>query len=362
LAKTNDQYINFKCIFDFKYSPMNPHKSMPLLLFTVLLSFFSCLTTVPKGNTSFRPGESWKDSEGNFINAHSAGILYDKGVYYWYGEIKTGKSWKVERVGWDCYRVNAGGVSCYSSEDLYNWKYEGVALAPEVKDSLSDIHISKVIERPKVIFNDKTRKYVMWMHIDSDDYLYARAGVAVSDRPQGPFVYLGSLRPNDQMSRDQTLFKDTDGKAYQLCSSEENATLYINELTDDYLKPTGKFKRTFIGQSREAPAMVKHMGKYFILSSGCTGWDPNQAMSAVSDSIMGNYLLIGNPCLGADADKTYYAQSTFILPVEGKTNSYIALFDRWKKTDLEDSRYIWLPMHFENGKMIIQWKDNWKID
>ncbi len=334
---------------------------MHLLFVVILLSLFSCNTPAPKGETSFRPGELWKDTQGNNINAHSAGILFDKGVYYWYGEIKTGKTWLVERVGWECYRVDAGGVSCYSSKDLYNWKYEGVALAPNVTDSLNDIHTSKVIERPKVIFNEKTGKYVMWMHIDSDDYLFARAGVAVSDQPQGPFNYLGSLRPNDQMSRDQTLFKDTDGKAYQLCSSEENVTLYINELTDDYLKPSGNFKRIFIRQSREAPAIVRHEGKYFILSSGCTGWDPNIAMMAVSDSIMGKYQNIGNPCIGPDNDKTYYSQSTFILPVDGKKNSYIALFDRWNKINLEDSRYVWLPMHFENGKMIIEWKDSWKI-
>lgn len=342
---------------------MKQRITIHLFFMAILLLLFSCSTPASKGETLFRPGEQWKDTEGNIINAHSAGLLYDNGTYYWYGEIKKGKTWRVKYItGWECYRVDASGVSCYSSNDLYNWKYEGVALAPNVNDSTSDIHTSKVIERPKVIFNEKTGKYVMWMHIDSEDYSYARAGVAVSDHPQGPFNYLGSFRPNDQMSRDQTLFKDSDGKAYQLCSSENNATLYVNELTDDYLKPNGNFNRIFVGLSREAPAIVKHEGKYFILSSGCTGWDPNVAMTAVSDSIMGNYQMINNPCFGLDADKTYYAQSTYILPVYGKTNSYIALFDRWNKTNLEDSRYVWLPMHFENGKMIITWKDKWTIE
>ncbi len=114
--------------------------------------------------------------------------------------------------------------------------------------------------------------------------------------------------------------------------------------------------------SREAPAMVKHNGKYYILSSGCTGWDPNPAMYGVADSIMGDYRIVENPCRGKDADKTYYAQSTFILPVQGKENQYIALFDRWNKLNLEDSRYVWLPMHFENGNMVIEWKDSWVLE
>jgi hypothetical protein len=137
--------------------------------------------------------------------------------------------------------------------------------------------------------------------------------------------------------------------------------MYINELTDDYLRPTGNYKRVFIDQAREAPAIVKHNNKYFILSSGCTGWDPNQALYGVADSIMGRYRLIENPCRGKDADKTYYAQSTFILPVQGKANAYIALFDRWNKTDLEASRYVWLPMHFEGDHMIIDWMDAWDL-
>ena len=75
------------------------------------------------------------------------------------------------------------------------------------------------------------------------------------------------------MSRDQTVFIDDNGKAYQFYSSENNATLYISELTDDYLKPTGRYTRNFVKQSREAPAVFKYNGKYYMLSSGCTGWD-----------------------------------------------------------------------------------------
>ena len=83
--------------------------------------------------------------------------------------------------------VELVGVSCYSSPDLYHWKNEGNVL-PSVKDDpSSDLHTSKVLERPKVIFNPRTRQFVMWMHIDSMDYSAARSGVAVSDNRPGHF-------------------------------------------------------------------------------------------------------------------------------------------------------------------------------
>jgi len=127
------------------------------------------------------------------------------------------------------------------------------------------------------------------------------------------------------------------------------------------LHPTGVFARNFIGLSREAPAIVKHNQKYYLLSSGCTGWDPNLAQYAVSDSIMGKFVVIGNPCSGPNADITFYAQSTFILPIQGKHDSYIAMFDQWNKTNLKDSRYVWLPLEFIEGKMFIKWNDQWQI-
>lgn len=312
--------------------------------------------------TEFRPGQVWNDTDGNPINAHGGGLLYHEGTYYWYGEYKKGKTVLLAETGWECYRTDVTGVSCYSSKDLMNWKFEGIVLPAVKDDPQHDLHPSKVLERPKVIYNKKTGKFVMWAHVESADYSKACAGVAVSDSPTGPFEYLGSFRPNGAMSRDQTVFVDDDGRAYHIFSSEENATLHISLLTDDYLKPSGRFTRNFINKSREAPAVFKHDGKYYMISSGCTGWDPNQAEIAVADSMMGEWKVIGNPCTGKDADKTFYGQSTYVQPVIGKKNVYIAMFDRWNKTDLERSLYIWLPVVIENGRITIPWRDSWRIE
>lgn len=312
-------------------------------------------------NLNFVPNEIWRDTDGNPINAHGGGLLYHEGTYYWYGEYKVGETILPSWATWECYRTDVTGVGCYSSKDLLNWKFEGVVLKAVKDDPESDLHPSKVLERPKVIYNKKTKKFVMWAHVESADYSKAAAGVAVSDSPTGEFTYLGSFRPNGGMSRDQTLFVDEDGKAYQFASSENNQTMYINELTEDYLKPTGRYVRRFVGMAREAPAVFKYNGDYYMLSSGCTGWDPNQAELAKASSIMGEWTVIGDPCTGPDADKTFYGQSTYVQPVHGIKNAYIAMFDRWKKKDLADSRYIWLPILIKDGKMTIPWMAKWNL-
>src|ERR1700744_5232312 len=177
-----------------------------------------------------------------------------------------------------------------------------MVLGSETNDPAGDLYFEKVLERPKVIYNEKTRQYVMWMHIDTASYAAARSGVAVSDSPAGPFKYLGSFRPNagvwpdnvtaadknpgqtnylardfqgGQMSRDMTLFQDDDGKVYQFYSSEENPTMHVALLSDDYLRLAGEYRRIFIGRSMEAPAVFKHDGKYYLIASGCTAWAPN---------------------------------------------------------------------------------------
>lgn len=327
----------------------------------ITILFLSCNKN--KTNTVFIPAEVWLDTDGNPINAHGGGVLFHNGTYYWYGEYKGDSTYRNPNpnvANWECYRAEAGGVSCYSSQDLYNWKFEGVVLDPDMDNPESDLHPSKVLERPKVIYNNQTGKFVMWLHVDSDDYFKAAAGVAVCDSPVGKFEYLGSVRPNGQMSRDMTLYKDEDERAYLLYSSEENATLYVGLLTDDYLQHTGVYTRNFPNQFREAPAVFKHNNKFYLISSGCTAWDPNEAEYATADSLLGEWTVMGNPCTGIDADKTFYSQSTFVLPVHGKENTYIAMFDKWNKINLIDSRYVWLPVSFKSDSLIIQWFDSWK--
>jgi beta-xylosidase len=306
-----------------------------------------------------KPGELWLDTDGNPIQAHGGGILYFENTYYWYGENKAGESWLPEcNIEWDGYRVDAIGINCYSSKDLLQWKNEGIVL-PSVKDNPQhDLHTSKVIERPKALFNQKTGQFVLWMHIDTIDYQYARVGVAVSDSPTGPFSYLGSMRPDNSDSRDMTVFQDTDGKAYLIYSSAWNSELHISLLTDDYLKLTGQFVKAFVTEVRnhgpESPAVFKHEKNYFMITSHCTGWDPNPAEYAIADSISGPWKAMGNPCVGQGADTTFNSQGTYVFQVAHQHGDYIFMADRWNKKDLKNSRYVWLPIQIQDDRLKIE--------
>ena len=124
---------------------------------------------------------------------------------------------------------------------------------------------------------------------------------------------------------------------------------------------TKQFEKLNNHESREAPAVFKYKGKYFLISSGCTGWECNEAVIAVADSIMGSWKAIGNPCKGKDGDKTFFTQSTFVLPVEGIKNAYVFMADRWNRMNLKDSRYVWLPIKIYANQMKIEWIDSWNL-
>lgn len=308
--------------------------------------------------TSFTPGKIWNDTDGTPIQAHGGGVIYFDGIYYWFGENRNGTTKECSAVG---FNMDAIGVACYASTDLYIWENKGLALAAVSEPSEHDLHTSKIIERPKVIYNELANKFVMFLHIDTKEYQYARVGIAICDKVAGPYEYIGSISPHNSDSRDMTVFKDKDGKAYLFHSSEWNATMYIGELRGDYLHTAGTFTENFKGSYREAPAVFRRNGKYYLLTSGCTGWSPNKSQYAVSENILGPWKVMGNPCVGPDANKTFNAQSTFIFPVAGKTDAYIAMFDRWNKRDLGASRYLWLPICFTGDNLYIKWHDKWDL-
>ena len=369
-----------------------------LLLCTVLLTFaFNSLYAQMLGTEKydrFYPGKLWFDNDGQIINAHGGGILLHEGTYYWFGEHKGERS-------------NAAlvGVTCYSSTDLYNWNNLGVAFSVSDEPG-SPVERGCTLERPKVIYNKKTGKFVMFFHLELKGQGYNRAnvGVAVADKPEGPYTFLKNGRVNPgkwpqnldktfknkqfdknhkgwsdewrqdvaegmmvqrdleggQMSRDMQLFVDDDGKAYHIYSSEDNLTIQIAELTDDYLDYTGKYIRIDPAGHNEAPALFKKDGKYFMITSGCTGWAPNAARLLTADNIMGHWTRHDNPCRGKGADKTFNSQSTYILPLPN--GKFIFMADRWMPSNPIDGRYVWLPIEWEGGMPILKWHDQWKIE
>ena len=153
----------------------------------------ACAETAPTQNPAAEPasrcrnGAIWYDTDGHVVNAHGGGVLAHGGKYYLYGEHKVyGKFGNRAHVG----------VHMYSSADLATWKDEGVVLGVE-NDQASDIADGCVIERPKIVYNAKTGKFVMYFHLErrGRGYSDARVGIAVADGATGPYKFIRSLNP-----------------------------------------------------------------------------------------------------------------------------------------------------------------------
>lgn len=379
-----------------------PRRHLQLWPLPIALGFLTLAAASAAPSHPIESGAVWKDDHGVVINAHGGGILLYEGRYYWYGQ---------HMIAGDAGNSAQVGVHAYSSGDLCQWRDEGIALAVSMEPE-SEICKGCLIERPKVILNHSSGKFVMWFHLEEKGrgYSSAAVGIAVADAPAGPFRFIKSLRPNaghwprntpecsrrlltplelaslskfkmnggpipdfpidlvyrrdfaaGQMSRDMTLFVDDDRAAYLVTASEENATLQVSRLTDDFLDVTGDFVRVFPNGFNEAPAVFKRKGRYFMFTSGTTGWAPNACRLAVADSVWGPWREVGNPCSGTASQKaaTFDSQSTYVLPVAGRANLYIFLADRWKPENPIEGRYVWLPIRWHNDRPVLEWINSW---
>ncbi|MFJ5229345.1 RICIN domain-containing protein [Kitasatospora sp. NPDC088391] len=275
-------------------------------------------------------GTRFTDTTGAAVQAHGGGVIKVGAYYYWFGE---------DRNADNSFRY----ISVYRSTDLKTWEFRNHALTQATDPELASANI----ERPKVIYNAVTGQFVMWMHKESaTDYGQARAAVAVSSTVDGNYGWRGSFRPLGEMSRDITTFVDDDGTAYMVSAANENQDLHVYRLTSDYTGIDAQVQSLWNGSSREAPALFKRNGVYFLLTSGATGWAPNQQMYGTATSVTGSWSGLQNIGDGV----TYGSQTAYVLPVQGTSGtSYLYMGDRWGNSmggTVNDSQYVWLPLTF----------------
>lgn len=420
----------------------------------------------------------WLDTNGEHIQAHGGQVQWldtldldedgiPEGGWIWYGEDKTRNGKPID------------GIHCYTSPDLYNWTDCGIVLATHdvVPDKLNaaedgietntvglanlkawaemeaateevtqeNIDMAKafidayktengydednlakafkylysgycIAERPKMLYNESTKQYVLVYHVDGPSdanilkylqdgtfpsrYTRAMMGFAVSDTPYGPFKLVNAQRMNYKtgeaytsspgMARDMTVFKDdTDvdkngvADAYAIYSSEDNKYTYISLLNAAYTAPATEankdtmtladgteiltFAERVYGSDtwREAPAIFKYNGYYYMITSGTTGWMANPAGYYRSQNIYGPYESMGDPCEGG-SDDTFGSQPTAVIPVDVERGKFIYMGDRWSYTITDaskgssgtdsahwDSGYVWLPIEINDDNTIV---------
>jgi hypothetical protein len=296
------------------------------------------------------PGELWPDSDGKHIQAHGGGITKVGDTFYWFGEDRAQNNPR----GLRC-------VSCYSSTNLAQWTHRGQVLKLANPENFGR---GWVLERPKVYFNAKTKKFVMYMHIDGalagegGGYKLARVGVAVSDTVDGEYKYLKSFRPLDHESRDIGQFIDDDGTAYLISEDRPNG-FHIFKLSEDFLSIEKDV--CLISEHLEGGAIVHLDGLYYVIGSHLTGWNANPNVYATAKSLSGPWSEFKN--IAPPEKNTYGAQSTMLVKISGaKTNCVIFIGDIWKPRTQWDSRYLWMPLEIGGGKMELPVPREWRLD
>ncbi|MBB5059329.1 hypothetical protein HDF16_004052 [Granulicella aggregans] len=291
-----------------------------------------------------RPGGVWLDERGLPIEAHGGGIIKVEATYYWFGEDRTPSNDPDKRY-----------VACYSSRDLVHWKFRNQVLKQSDPEHLG----TWILERPKVFFNKKTHKFVMYMHLDGPGYKVARVAVAVSDTVDGNYTYVRSFRPLNEESRDIGQFVDDDGSAYLIFESRPTKGFFIAKLSDDSMNVEKLV--SFVQAPLEGGALVHYKGLYYVIGSHLTGWAPNPNVYATAKSLNGPWTEFKD--IAPPSANTYDSQSSMLIKIEGReATSVIYVGDRWNPKNLPDSRYIWMPLQIGNGEIHLPSPRPWALD
>lgn len=350
-------------------------------------------------HTAIHPGKVWLDTNGERIQAHAGAIFYEDNTYYWYGENKEKTDGKNGIWTW--------GIRAYSSKDLYNWQDEGLIIPPDTNDPKSSMHPSKHIDRPHILKSESTGKYICWIKLSGEEACFT---ILSADSMLGPYkMEKNEYYPLGQKVGDFDMIQDEENdKAYLIMDSDHACTVCM-ELTEDYLDVVREVSRQYEGLHapfcREGVAVFAREGKKYMLTSGMTGYIPNQSDSAVSDSFTQPFTSIGDPHVNDDSKASFNSQISKVFKVPGKKDLYIALADRWvpeymvdakradlimrgiaghyepEKYQLNDAQkaelmnspmlgtantsiadYVWLPLRFTADKVWIDWYDEWKVE
>ena len=353
--------------------------------------------------SSFKPGQVWLDTEGKPIQAHGFSVFYNEKekLYYWYGENK-------ERTKGGMFnKVWHWGVRCYTSKDLYNWKDEGLIIPPQPDDLQSPLHPTYCMDRPHIIYCEKTKKYVAWLKIMAGEVSQFMS-VMQADHFMGPYEFVHKIyKPLAMDTGDFALHVDEKTKKAYFIFERPHFQMVTVTLSDNYSEVTDEYSIHYDNllppYTREAPTYFERNGKRYLFTSGTSGYYPNPSQVAMFEDFHGEYQDLGNPHIGDDTNTSFSSQITCVLKIPGK-DFYIACADRWMpgkmamkmsaqviegmKKHFKDyvpdtspreaaplpgkllkhsektvkSTYVWLPIEWEGEKPVIRWYDEWRYE
>ena len=346
--------------------------------------------------THIKPGEVWLDTKGERIQAHGASMFYENGKYYWYGEDKTYTRKKGKLWTW--------GIKCYSSTDLVNWEDLGHIVEPTPNDKKSIFHPNRRMDRPHIIKNEKTGKYILWLKYCDKNHF----AVLTADNLLGPYELVNPLlRPDGRQAGDFDLAVDSETGVAYLYVELDHKEVLVYKLNHDYTDVTDEKAVIYTGLNppfaREGVTHFERGGKHYILTSGMIGDVPNPSEVAVSDNWMGPFTVLGDPHVDDSSSASFNSQASCAFKVAG-TGKIIVMADRWVpeyvmtkerydsfvraigqnydkslkasfkdmmnmlkspmmgSADTSIANYVWLPVEWDGDMPQIRWRDSWNLD
>lgn len=348
---------------------------------------------------SIKPGIKWLDTEGKPIQAHGFSVFYNQEdkLWYWYGENKEKTDGKGCIWHW--------GVRLYTSRDLYNWEDKGLIIPPTPEDLNSPLHPTYCVDRPHILYCKKTKKYVAWLKVMADEVSQFMT-IMTADQFEGPYEIVHKVyKPLNMDSGDFCLHADEDGKAY-IWFERPHFQMICATLSEDYTEVTDEYSVHYDGlippYTREAPTYFEHGGYRYLITSGTSGYFPNQSKVCKFVDPHGEYEDLGDPFVGDKHQNSFSSQVTSVIQIP-ETGQYIACGDRWKpqwytnffskqivsgmeryfadykpdttpkevhelpgvemsrKDNTSISRYVWLPIEWDGDKPVIRWKKEWTV-
>ena len=343
-------------------------------------------------NDAIHPGRPWYDTNGTRIQAHGGSMYHDGSTFYWYGE---NKERTVPGSG-----IWHWGVRCYSSSDLYNWRDEGLIIPPDLEDPSSPLHPAQKMDRPHIVYNAATHRYVCWLKIMGEGDIQS-VTVLTASHFLGPYsIQRAWFHPLGMNAGDFDIaVDDRDGRAYYYFE-RVHSELVCADLTDDYTDVTGTFTTHFPHPHppfvREAPAHFVRNGLHYLITSGTTGYFPNPSEVAVASDFHGPWTVLGDPHPTDPSHTSFRSQISCVFRHPGFDDLYVAMADRWlpqvsaERSNVTDvfarlyrgesiehiagdelaflsdpdtsiADYVWLPVRFDGEKPLIDWRDEWRI-
>jgi Glycosyl hydrolases family 43 len=262
------------------------------------------------------------DIRGDVIDCHDGCIRYFNGRFYWYGT----------RYGTSDGFTPSNVYASYSSPDLQQWTPHG----PLLRDPPAGVYY-----RPYVVFNPRTRKYVLWFNWYPKLW-EGQFGSAVSDSPEGPFEIVNPhVTLRGDTPGDHNLFVDEDGTGYVVYTNilgdsaqgvwENRHAMSVERLTDDFTASTLVGSET-LDRRVEAPAMFKHNGLYYILfgETCCFCITGADARVFVADQPLGPYRKVGDINRDAADRIIIPGQQTDVAAVPTQSGiAYLWMADLW---------------------------------